>query len=128
MILFYECTLKLFLSNLNKMWYRYKIFILPLVVFCFAVFFSITEKPIKLEKTTVSKEYPFPLQKESKTEWTKPNWSNEVSKTDSFFLCPIIKNKMYRPSVYYILLNEQEIFYSSNFFYKHNGRAPPNFS
>lgn len=108
-----------------KMLFRYKILLLPLIVFCFAGYSLLNEKPIKLEKTTFSRGFPFPPNKESKTEYTKASWSNKVSKSFSPFICSLTKNKMGRPSVYIISFNEQKFFYSSNYFNKHNDRAPP---
>lgn len=110
------------------MWSKYKILLLPFLFVCFAGFSFLSENPVKLEKTTVSRGFPFPPQKESKTEWTKPTWSTKVSKSYSSFYCSLIKNKMYKPSVYIILFSEQKIFYTSNSFSELKGRAPPLFS
>ena len=110
------------------MYSKYKILILPLVVLLFAGSTLFYEKTYKEEKTTLSKAYPFPDKQESKTEWTKPNWSNKISKTISTFICSLTKNKIERPTVFTILCNEHNIFYTSNYFQQHNGRAPPKFS
>lgn len=110
------------------MLYKYKILILPLIVFCFAGLSLISEKPFKLEKTTVSKGFPFLPQKESKTEWTKTSWSNKVLKSHPTFTYLLTSKQIYRPSVYLITINVLEKFYSSNFLNKHSGRAPPIFT
>ena len=107
------------------MLHRYKILILPLIVFCLAGLSLISEKPFKFEKTTVSKGFPLLPQKESKTELTKTSWSNKVLKSHPTFTCSLTSEQIYRPSLYLVTINVQEIFYSSNFLNKHNNRAPP---
>jgi len=107
---------------------KYKILILPLVILLIAGSNLFYEKPPKVEKTTFSKALPFPYKQESKTEWTKPNWSNKISKSISTFICSLIKNKIERPNVFTIIKNEQYIFYDVNPINKYTGRAPPSFS
>jgi hypothetical protein len=104
---------------------KYKILLLPLIVLLIAGSTLLYEKPFKEDKTTFSKAHPFPYEQESKTQWTKPSWSNNISKTFSAFICSLTKNKIERPTVFTIFINEHKIFYTSNYTYKHNGRAPP---
>jgi len=110
------------------MYAKYKILILPLVVLLIAGSNLFYEKPLKVEKTTFSKAFPFPYKQESKTEWAKPNWSNKISKSISTFISSLIKNKIERPNVFTIIENEQHIFYDVNPINKYTGRAPPSFS
>lgn len=107
------------------MYTKYKILILPLVVLLIAGSNLFYEKPLNVEKTTFSKAFPFPYKQESKTEWTKPNWSNKISKSISTFICSLIKNKIERPNVFTISENDPHIFYDVNPINKYIGRAPP---
>ena len=110
------------------MYSKYKILILPLVVLLYAGSTLFYENPFKEEKTTLSKASPLPFKQESKTEWNKPNWSNKISKIISTLNCSFTANKIVRPTDFTILCNEYKIFYTSNYFNLHNGRAPPQFS
>jgi len=125
----FQCFFRiLFELNYGKMFSRYKILILPFVVLLFAGSTLFNDKPFKEEKTTFSKTIPFPYKQESKTQWTKPNWSNKIAKTFPTFICLLTKNKIERPAVFSKLFNEHKIFYTANYPHKHNGRAPPKFS
>ncbi len=105
-----------------------KILILPIIIFLFAGSTLFNEKPFKEEKTTLSKSLPFPYKQESKAEWTKPGWHNNISKTFSSFICTLTKNKVESPTVFTTLFSELKIFYTSEYYHFHTGRAPPRFS
>jgi hypothetical protein len=107
---------------------KYKILILPFLVLLLAGSTIFYEKPFKEEKTTLSKAYPVPFKPESKTEWTKPTWSNSIAKTYSTFICSLTKNEIERQIVFTILFSENNIFYSTKYIYRHDGRAPPTIS
>ncbi|HEX7357449.1 MAG TPA: hypothetical protein VF270_07075 [Ignavibacteriaceae bacterium] len=105
-----------------------KILILPLLIFLFAGSTLFIEKPFKEDKTTFSKSIPFPYKQESKTEWTKPTWQNNISKTSSAFICILTKNDVERPIRSTTFFNFYKIFYNSEYYCNHAGRSPPNFS
>ena len=107
---------------------NYKIFVLPLIVFLFALGSLIIEKPFEPNKTTFSKTFPFPFKQVPKTEWTKPNWSNETLKSFSTYSISLPVIFLNRPKTFFIIRNEVEVFYSSACIQKHNDRAPPLFS
>lgn len=104
---------------------KYKILILPLLVLLFAGSTLFYEKPFKEERTTLSKAHPIPFKQESKTEWTKPTWSNKIAKTFSTFICSLTKNEIERQTVFTILFSENKIFYATKYIHPHDGRAPP---
>ena len=110
------------------MFTKYKIWILPLFVLLFASSTLFYEKPSKESNFTLSKANAFPYKKESKTEWTKSTWFNKISKTFSNFICLLTKNKIERTTVSTILRYDNRVFYTSNYFHPHSGRAPPKIS
>ena len=110
------------------MWLRYKLLLVPLVVIFLGGLSLWCEKPVKVEEITCSKGFPLPLPQVPKTELTKSNWSNKASISNPVFLCIITNIEINRHSTFAILVNEEEIFYSSNFFNDCQGRSPPFFS
>ena len=107
---------------------KYKILILPFLVLLLAGSTIFYEKPVREEKTTLSKAHPIPFKQESKTEWTKPTWSNKIAKTYSTFICSLTKNEIEGQAVFTILFSENKIFYSTKYIYRHDGRSPPKIS
>jgi|WetSurMetagenome_2_1015567.scaffolds.fasta_scaffold52219_3 hypothetical protein len=107
---------------------NYKIFVLPVVVFLFALGSIFIEKPIEPNKTSLSKTIPFPLKQVPKTEWTKPGWSTDSVKSFSTYIISLPIIRIERPKAFSIICNEVIVFYSSGSKQKQNDRAPPLFS
>jgi len=107
---------------------KYKILALPFIVLLFAFYAQIKEYPIKVEKTSLNKSLPFPVQPESKTQWTKPNWQKKFYKS----LYPVIecntKIRIYAPDYCTNLVIRKNITFNNNTYSTHTGRSPPLFS
>lgn len=107
---------------------NYKIFILPLIIFLFAIGSVIIDKPFELNKTTFSENIPLPFKQIPKTEWTKPKWSNEIIKSFSKYFVSLPILNIDRPKTFSFIITDDVFYYSLVYLQNHNNRAPPFFS
>lgn len=106
------------------MWNRYKILLLPLLVYVAgAVSLYIEDSPIQ-KNLVVGKGFPFPPDQGTKTEWHIPNQPAKISRSITFiiFTPKLIEVKR---TLLFIHINEEDPFYSFFFYSDKKGRSPP---
>lgn len=107
---------------------KFKIFALPLFVLLLAFYAQIKEYPLAAQKTSLNKSLPFPVQPESKAQWTKPNWSTKFYKSLSPLIECSIEFRLYSPDNFVPSEIGNDFFNYESIFSSLSGRSPPLFS
>lgn len=106
------------------MWYRYKILILPLLVYLAGgISLLIGESPVQ-STHIMKKGFPFPPEQETKTEWTIPSQPAKISRsfTPIIFTPYIIKVKR---TSFVINITKEDSDYTFFYYSDLKGRSPP---